>query len=57
MIEIKIETQIRKEIPKIMKFTPDEKIIINQVENNRRVWPRSGWIIKRNKTINNKTKV
>ena len=57
MIKIKIETQIRKEIPKIMKFTPDEKIIINQVENIKRVWPRSGWIIKRNKTIDNKTKV
>ena len=57
MIEIKIETQIRKEIPKIMKFNPDEKIIINQVENIRTDWPKSGWIIKRNKTMDNKINV
>ena len=52
-----MKIQIRKNVPKIIKFIPDEKIIINQVENNKRVWPRSGWIIKRNKTIDNKTKV
>ena len=31
--------------------------MINQDENNRRVCPKSGWMIKRNKTTDNKTKV
>ena len=56
-IEAKIKTQIRKNITKIMKFIPDEKTITNQEENSRTDWPRSGWIIKRNKTADNKTNV
>ena len=35
----------------------DEKIIINHDENKRRVCPKSGWIIKRNKIIDKKTNV
>jgi len=56
-IETKIKTQIKKNIPKIMKFIPDEKTIINQDENSRTDWPKSGWIIKRNNTIDNKINV
>jgi hypothetical protein len=40
-----------------MKFIPDEKTITNQEENSRTDWPRSGWIIKRNKRADNKTNV
>ena len=57
MTEAKIKVQIRKDIPKIIKFIPDENIIISHDENNRRVCPKSGWITKRNKTINNKINV
>ena len=40
-----------------MKFTPDENTIINQDENNRTDWPKSGWISKRDKTTDNKINV
>ena len=56
-IKTKIKTQNKKNIPKIMKFIPDEKSIINQDENSRTNWPKSGWIIKRSKINDNKTNV
>ena len=46
-----------KDIPKIIKFIPDTKIIINQDENNKRDCPKSGWIIKKNNTIKSKINV
>ena len=57
MIKTRIRIQDKKDIPKIIKFIPDEKIIINQDENIRRACPKSGWITNRNKISNNKIKV
>ena len=42
---------------KNIKFIPEQKIIVNHERNIKTDWPRSGWLNKRNKIINNKTNV
>ena len=43
--EVKIKKDTKKKI-----FIPVTNIRLNQVENINNVWPKSGWIINKNKT-------